>query len=119
MSPESLESLGKSPRKEPRFGGALQNMETGSDFAIGLISSPRWEQGTTEAPPFKRSRSREKGGEKNGPIDVLATRTPSTALQTFESTAGPEIGPSGGFWMLDCCLPAGQATVLGRLVAGN
>jgi hypothetical protein len=28
---------GTRPRKEPLFGGALQKMETGSDFAIGLI----------------------------------------------------------------------------------
>jgi hypothetical protein len=28
--------VGKRPRKEPLFGGALQKMETGSDFAIGL-----------------------------------------------------------------------------------
>ena len=33
-------------KKEPVFGGALQKMETGSDFAIGLMSSPRWEQDT-------------------------------------------------------------------------
>ena len=38
--------VGKRPRKEPLFGGALQTMETDSDFAIGLISSPRWEQDT-------------------------------------------------------------------------
>jgi hypothetical protein len=36
--------VGKRPRKEPLFRGALQMMETGSDFAIGLNSSPRWEQ---------------------------------------------------------------------------
>ncbi len=35
---------GKTPRKEPLFGVAPQKMETGSDFTIGLISSPRWEQ---------------------------------------------------------------------------
>jgi hypothetical protein len=40
--------VGKRPRKEPLFGGALQKMETGSDFAIGLISSPRWEQDTEQ-----------------------------------------------------------------------
>jgi hypothetical protein len=40
--------VGKRPRKEPLFGGALQKMETGADFAIGLISSPRWEQDTEQ-----------------------------------------------------------------------
>jgi hypothetical protein len=39
---------GKRPRKEPLFGGAVQKMETGSDFAIGLISSSRWEQDTEQ-----------------------------------------------------------------------
>ena len=46
----------------------------------------------TEAPPFKRSCSREPDREINGLIDVLATRTPSAALQTIESAAGSEIG---------------------------
>jgi hypothetical protein len=32
---------GKRPRKEPLFGGALQKMETGSDFATGLKTSHR------------------------------------------------------------------------------
>jgi hypothetical protein len=39
---------GKRPRKEPLFDGALQKMETGSDFVIGLISLPRWEQDTEQ-----------------------------------------------------------------------
>jgi hypothetical protein len=30
---------GKRPRKELLFGGALQKMETGFDFAIGLIAA--------------------------------------------------------------------------------
>jgi hypothetical protein len=79
--------VGKRPRKEPLFRGALQKMETGSDFAIGLIAA----LGTrhrTAAPPFKRSCSREQEREINGLIDVLATRTPSAALQTIESAAG-------------------------------
>jgi hypothetical protein len=40
--------VGKRPRKEPLFAGALQKMETGSDVAIGLISSPHWEQDTEQ-----------------------------------------------------------------------
>jgi hypothetical protein len=40
--------VGKRPRKEPLFGGALQKMENGSDFAIDVISSPRWEQDTEQ-----------------------------------------------------------------------
>jgi hypothetical protein len=64
--------VGKRPKKEPLFGGALQEMETGSDFAIGLISSPRSEQDR----------------EINGLIDVPARRTPSAAVQTIESAAG-------------------------------
>jgi hypothetical protein len=86
--------FGKRTRKAPLFGGALQEMETRSDFAIGLISSPRWERDTSEAPPFKRSCSGEQDREINGLIDVLATRTPSAALQTIESAAESEIGPS-------------------------
>ncbi len=39
---------GKRPREEQVFGGALQKMETGYDFATGLISSPRWEQDTEQ-----------------------------------------------------------------------
>jgi hypothetical protein len=38
----------KSGRRKPLFGGALQKMETSFEFAIGLISSPRWEQDTEQ-----------------------------------------------------------------------
>jgi hypothetical protein len=45
-------------------------------------------------PVSKRSCSREQAREINGLVDVLGTRTPSAALQTIESAAGSEIGPS-------------------------
>src|ERR1700687_5599052 len=79
------------------FGGALQKMETGYDFEFRDRSHLIVAQGTrhrTEAPPFKQSCSREQDREINGLIDVLATRTPSAALQTIESAAGSEIGPT-------------------------
>ena len=41
-----------------------------------------------------RSCLREQDREINGLIDVLGTRTPSTALQTIENAAGFKIGPS-------------------------
>jgi hypothetical protein len=43
-----------------------------------------------------RSCSRERDREINGLIDVVGTRIPSAALQTIESAAGSEIGPSVG-----------------------
>ena len=62
--------VGKRPRKEPLFGGALQKMETGSDFAIGLISSPRWEQDTER----KRRPSNDRvPGNKTEKKTVLST----------------------------------------------
>jgi hypothetical protein len=67
---------GKRPRKQPLFGGAPQKMETGSDFAIGLISSPRWKHDTEQ----QRRPSND--------------RVPGIALQWIESAAGSEIGLS-------------------------
>jgi hypothetical protein len=88
--------VGKRPRKEPLFGGALQRMETGSEFDRSHLIAALGTRHRTAAPPFKRSCSREQDREINGLIDVLATRTPSAALQTIESAAGSEIGPSEG-----------------------
>src|SRR5262245_2559352 len=67
----------------------------GSDFAIGLISSPRWEQD----PERKRRPSNDRvAGNKTEKKTVLSTprgtRLRSAALQTIESAAESEIGPT-------------------------
>jgi hypothetical protein len=75
------------------FGGAVQKMETGSDFGRSHLIAALGTSHGTEAPLFKRSRSREQDSEIDGLIDVLGTRAPSAALQTIESAVGSEIGP--------------------------
>src|ERR1700738_2230732 len=89
--------VGKRPRKEPLFGGPPRTIETGSDFAIGLISSPRWEQDTER----KRRPSNDRvAGNKTEKKTVSSTprgtRLRSAALQTIESAAESEIGPRSG-----------------------
>jgi hypothetical protein len=79
--------VGKRPRNQLLFGGALQKMETGSDFERSHLIAALGTRHRTEAPPFKRSCSREQDSEIDGLIDVPATRTPSAALQTIESAA--------------------------------
>ena len=83
--------VGKRPRKEPLFDGALQKMETGSDFAIGLISSPRWEQDTER----KRRPSNDRvAGNKTEKKTVLSTpwEQDSEALHSKRSKALPNQG---------------------------
>jgi hypothetical protein len=77
--------VGKRPRNQLLFGGALQKMETGSDFDRSHRIAALGTRHRTEAPPFKRSCSREHESEIDGLIDVPATRTVSAALQTIES----------------------------------
>src|SRR5258708_35534219 len=88
------ESPGKGDR---RAGWWLWIIESAGepDFAIGLISSPRWEQDTER----KRRPSNDRvAGNKTEKKTVLSTprgtRLRSAALQTIESTAKSEIGPS-------------------------
>ena len=68
--------------------------KTGYGFAIGLITSPRWEQDTER----KRRPSNDRvAGNKTEKKTVLSTprgtRLRSAALQTIESAAESEIGP--------------------------
>ena len=70
--------------------------KTGSDFAIGLISSPHSEQPTAR----KRRPSNDRvAGNKTEKKTVLSTprgtRLRSAALQTIEGAAESEIGPTG------------------------
>ena len=85
--------------------------KTGSDFAIGLISSPRWEKDTER----KRRPSNDRvAGNKTEKKTVLSTprgtRLRSAALQTIESAAESEIGPKR-------CLGGGRSVdhMLGRV----
>ena len=69
--------------------------KTGYGFAIGLISSPPWEQDTER----KRRPSNDRvAGNKTEKKTVLSTpqgtRLRSAALQTIESAAELEIGPT-------------------------
>jgi hypothetical protein len=68
------------------------------DFAIGLISSPRWEQDTERK---RRPSNNRVAGNKTEKKTVLSTprgtRLRSAALQTIESAAESEIGPTGPF----------------------
>jgi hypothetical protein len=78
----------------PFKGESVRSLDQDAETCPGIVALGTRHR--TEAPPFKRSCSREQDREINGLIDVLATGTPSAALQTIESAAGSEIGPIAG-----------------------